>query len=89
MEVSFSSDLENKLSRLATSQGRDLKALVVEAVERLVDHDAWFIAEVEKGHAQIDAGQALSHEEVGSGLHSYIATNLRQANITADLNTKP
>jgi len=47
MEVALSPDLENKLSRLASQQGRESAALVVEAVERLVDFDAWFVSEVD------------------------------------------
>ena len=31
--------------------------LIREALERAVDYDDWFIREVEKGLAQIDAGQ--------------------------------
>ena len=79
MEVSFTPDLEDKLSRLASTQGRDSAALVVEAVERLVDYDTWFVAEVDKGLAQIEAGQTLSHEEVGSRLQKHLAAKLSSA----------
>ena len=64
MEVHFSDDLQTKLFRLAAQQGRDSEALVTEAVERMVNYDEWFMAEVEKGLAQIERGQTLSHEEV-------------------------
>lgn len=49
MDIVLPSELERKLARLAEEQGRDRGALVVEAIERLVDHDAWFVAEVERG----------------------------------------
>ncbi|MFY9745769.1 MAG: hypothetical protein WAK25_05765, partial [Acidobacteriaceae bacterium] len=65
MEVILPADLEGKLSRLAAEQGRDRGSLVVEAVERMVDHDTWFIAEVEKGLADLERGEVLSHEELG------------------------
>jgi predicted transcriptional regulator len=39
MEVHLSNDLEAKLTQLAAQQGRDSSALVVEAVERMVDYD--------------------------------------------------
>ena len=65
MEIILPADLEGKLSRLAAEQGRDRGSLVVEAVERMVDHDAWFIAEVEKGLAELERGEVLSHEELG------------------------
>jgi predicted transcriptional regulator len=65
MDVILPVDVEAKLSRLAAEQGRDRDSLVVEAVERMVDHDAWFVAEVEKGLADLDRGEVLSHEDLG------------------------
>jgi len=65
MEVDFTPDLQAKLARLATEQGRDTKALVREAVERLVNHDEWFIQEVEKGLAAADRGELIEHEDIG------------------------
>jgi len=56
MQVQLHPDLEAKLTNLAEQQGRDTSLLVVEAVERLVDHDSWFFSEVEKGLADIEAG---------------------------------
>ena len=41
------------------------EALVEKAVERLVNYDAWLIAEVEKGLAAADRGELVGHEEVG------------------------
>jgi predicted transcriptional regulator len=74
MEVHFSTDLQTKLSRLASEQGRDSESLVQEAVERMVNYDAWFLAEVDKGLAQIENGQTVSHEEVGTRLGKYLTT---------------
>ncbi|MHB8655843.1 MAG: CopG family ribbon-helix-helix protein [Terriglobia bacterium] len=65
MEVDLTPDLQAKLARLASEQGRDTKALVREAVERLVNHDEWFIREVEKGLAAADRGELIEHEEIG------------------------
>jgi predicted transcriptional regulator len=72
MEVQFSADLQTKLSRIALEQGRDSAALVVEAVERMVNYGEWFLAEVDRGLAQIESGQTLSHEEVGARLDKYL-----------------
>jgi predicted transcriptional regulator len=79
MEICLPGELEDKLSRLASMQGRESAALVVEAVERLVDYDAWFVAEVDKGLAQIEAGQTLSHEEVGRRLQNHLAAKISPA----------
>ena len=64
MEIPLSPDLQTKLSRLAAQQGRATEALVVEAVERLVKHDEWFLREVEKGIAAADRGEFIEHEDV-------------------------
>jgi RHH-type transcriptional regulator, rel operon repressor / antitoxin RelB len=64
MEVAISPDLASKVSRIAAEQGRTAEALVAEAVERLVDYDEWFVAEVEKGLAEADRGELIDHAEV-------------------------
>ena len=72
MDVSLPTDLQAKLSRLAAQQGRDSGALVVEAIERMLDYDEWFLLEVDKSLAQVESGQTLSHEEVGKRLDKYL-----------------
>jgi predicted transcriptional regulator len=57
MEVDITPDLQAKLIRLAAERGRETQALVQEAIERFVDHDEWFIKEVEKGLAAADRGE--------------------------------
>jgi predicted transcriptional regulator len=64
MEVHLSPDLQAKLAELASQQGRDSEALVVEAVQRMVNYDEWFIREVEKGIAAADRGEFVDHDEV-------------------------
>ena len=64
MEVRLKPDLQAKLTRLATEQGRDSESIVIEAVERMVNYDEWFVREVEKGVAAADSGELIDHEEV-------------------------
>jgi predicted transcriptional regulator len=64
MEVHLSPDLQAKLAQLASQQERDSEALVVEAVQRTVNHDDRFIREVEKGIAAADRGEFVDHDEV-------------------------
>ncbi|HZD48384.1 MAG TPA: hypothetical protein VE178_06535 [Silvibacterium sp.] len=66
MEVHFSAETQEKLSRLAAQQGRDSGALVVEAVERMIDYDQWFATEVDKGLAAADRGEFIDHGQVGA-----------------------
>lgn len=64
MEVQLTPDLQSKLLRLAQQQGRDSETLVTEAVQRLVDHDAWFLSDVEAGVAAADCGELIEHHAV-------------------------
>jgi len=64
MEVNLSPDLQAKLAELASQQGRESEALVVEAVQRMVNYDEWFVREVEKGIAAADRGEFVDHDEV-------------------------
>jgi len=62
--VPLNTDLQAKLIRLAAHQGRASEVLVVEAVERLVNYDEWFLREVEKGLAAADRGEFVEHSDL-------------------------
>jgi len=64
MEVHLSADLEAKLSRIAAEQGRPTETFVLEALERIVDFDEWFLREVEKGEAAADRGEFIEHSDI-------------------------
>ena len=64
MEVRLKPDLEARLTQLASEQGRDRESLVVEAVERLINYDEWFLQEIEKGLAAADQGKLVEDEEI-------------------------
>jgi predicted transcriptional regulator len=64
MEVRLNPDLQAKLAELASQQGKDTEELVVDAVERMVNYDRWFMREVEKGISAADQGELVDHEEV-------------------------
>jgi predicted transcriptional regulator len=70
MEVTLAPDLQARLANLAAQEGRDAETLAREAIERLVDHDEWFLGEVEKGLAAANRGEFVSHEEVGELIES-------------------
>ena len=70
MEVTLSADVQARLTRIAHERGTDAQALAREAIERLVGYDDWFVREVEKGLAQVERGETLSHEEVGARLET-------------------
>jgi predicted transcriptional regulator len=70
MEVSFSTELQDKLMRLAVQPGSDSNSLVVEAVERMVDYDEWFLREVEKGEAAAARGEFVVLKDIGKMITS-------------------
>ena len=59
MEVRLRSDWKEKLGPLAGQQSRKSEALVIVAVERLVNYDDCFIREVERGLAAADHGELI------------------------------
>ena len=73
MEVTLPPDLEGKLTRAAGRRGISADVLIREAIERAVEYDDWFIREVEKGLAQIDTAQVLTHEAVEARLEQKLA----------------
>lgn len=68
MELRLSQELEGKLAMAADRRGVSVEVLAREALERAVDYDDWFLREVETGLSQIEAGQTLTHDEVGARL---------------------
>ncbi len=74
MELHLNPEVQAKLSRIAAECGRDPEVLAQEAIERFVEHDEWFIREVEKGLAQVSRGELLTHEEVGTRIEKLLST---------------
>jgi predicted transcriptional regulator len=64
MEISFTPELEAKLSRIASQTGKQPYQIVQELVTSHLEHDEWFRQEVGKGLASLDRGNSVSHEEV-------------------------
>jgi predicted transcriptional regulator len=64
MDVPLNPELQAKLRRLA-EQDRASTALIVEAVERMVNYDEWFLREVDRGLAAADRGELVDHQDVG------------------------
>ena len=73
MEVHLEPDIQAKLTQLAADRGSNAELLAREAIERLVEHDEWFIREVNKGIAAADHGELVSHEEVGTRLKKLVS----------------
>ena len=65
--------LEDAVAARRSIRSFEDKPVPREAIERAVDYDDWFVREVEKGLAQIDAGQVLTHDAVGARLQQKLA----------------
>ena len=64
MEIHLNPEKEALLRQVAARTGQDAAQVVQEAVDRLLDHDTWFIREVEKGQLQAAKGDLIEHDEV-------------------------
>jgi predicted transcriptional regulator len=77
MEVTLSADVHARLARIARERGMEPEVLAREAIERLVNYDDWFLTEVDKGLAQVERGQTLSHEEIAARLERRLTGRTR------------
>jgi predicted transcriptional regulator len=64
MEIHFTPEKEALIQQLASRAGKDAAEVVQEAVDRLLDYDAWFIKQVEKGMEHAAKGELIDHEDV-------------------------
>jgi predicted transcriptional regulator len=64
MEIHLTPEKEALLRQVAARTGQNAAQVVQEAVDRLLDHDTWFIREVEKGQMQAAKGDLIEHDEV-------------------------
>ncbi|MCU1331236.1 MAG: hypothetical protein JWM08_228 [Candidatus Angelobacter sp.] len=64
MEINLTPEKEALLRQVAARTGQDTAEVIQEAVDRLLDHDIWFVQEVEKGQSQAARGNLIEHDEV-------------------------
>ena len=74
MEVHLTPEKQALLQQLATRTGKNTVDLVQEPVDRLLDYDAWFVQEVEKGLAQAARGELIDHEDLVARIEKRIQT---------------
>lgn len=79
MEVHLSPEKEAQLHQFARRTGKNTAQLVQEAVDRLLDYEAWFVQEVEKGLAQADRGELTQHEEVVKRIEKRLQGKAKQS----------
>ena len=64
MQVEFTREQEEQLSRIADDSGADAKDLVRDAGLRLIEEDARFRAGVERGILAAERGEFVEHADV-------------------------
>jgi predicted transcriptional regulator len=64
MEIHFTPEEEELLSKIATQAGTDPEQMVKDAALRLLEEDARFRAAVEKGIAEADRGELIDEEDM-------------------------
>ena len=71
MEVLFTPELEAKLARSASQQGRNPDELVQQVVARYFDEEGRFIDAVNRGEKALLDGEYLTHEQAGQRLERF------------------
>jgi len=66
MELHLTPELQAKVERAAAENQSAPAEYVHQLVENYVEHDAWFRQHVKKGLDQLDRGEFLTHDEVGT-----------------------
>jgi predicted transcriptional regulator len=72
MEVHFSPDVETRLRQVASANGKDAEQLVKDAVARMLENQARFIAGVQRGIEQADRGEFIEEEEMDARLEQML-----------------
>ncbi|CAN5142143.1 hypothetical protein BH10PSE1_BH10PSE1_28840 [soil metagenome] len=64
VSIEMDEALKARLDALSVARGEPIDVVVAEALKVLSDEDEAFLAAVDQGLASLDAGRAVSHEEV-------------------------
>ena len=66
-----SKDKIERIDAIAASMGRSRNWLLNKALDDILEHQAWFVAEVQKGVAAADNGEFASPDEVTAIFNKY------------------
>lgn len=66
-----SKDKIERIDAIATSMGRSRNWLLSKALDDILEHQAWFVAEVQKGVAAADNDEFASPEDVTAVFNKY------------------
>lgn len=71
LSIRLDSATRQRLDALAKSSKRSKSFLAAEAIAAYVEQEEWQLGEIHDAIGELDAGQAVSHEEVATWLESW------------------
>ena len=68
--VRFDPEIRDQLDKMAVQIDRPRAWIIKEAVSQYLEREAWYLAAVQKGIDDMDAGREITHEEMGAQLRA-------------------
>ena len=68
--VRLDPEIREQLDKMAEQIDRPRAWIIKEAVAQYLEREAWYLAEVQKGIDDMEAGREISHEEMGARLRA-------------------
>ena len=66
--VRFTPELREQLDKMAEQMDRPRAWIIKEAVAQYLERETWYLAEVQKGIDDMEAGREISHDEMAARL---------------------
>ena len=64
----FDPEIREQLDKMAEQMDRPRAWIIKEAVAQYLEREAWYLAEVQKGIDDMEAGRVINHDEVAARL---------------------
>ncbi len=68
--VRLDPEIRDQLDKLAERMDRPRAWIIKEAVAQYLERETWYLAEVQKGLEDAEAGRMISHEEMSAQLRA-------------------
>jgi predicted transcriptional regulator len=79
LSIRLDAETKQRLDALARRSKRSKSFLAAEAIAAYVEQEEWRLGEIHAAIGELDAGQAVSHENVASWLKSWGKTGEKKA----------
>lgn len=74
--VRFDPEIRERLDKMAEQMGRPRAWIIKEAVAQYLERETWYLAEVQKGIDDVEAGRVISHDEIAARLKEKASMSL-------------